>query len=114
MIDVMLARVMLLMLAAPLALQKPSLPLAGGERPVQTKTRVLSGKSTDELHLDGAAIKSAQLTLALASSANAANAALLEAHPRATARYGDVATVLTLAHNNVIDAIRVEEGVRTK
>ncbi len=112
-IDVMLALVMILMLTAPLALHKLSLPLAGGNSAAQPKILLLSVKSTGELYLDGAAVSRAQLTAALVTTANAASPALLEVHPEATTRYDDVATVLALARNSGIDAIRVE-GVRAE
>lgn len=112
-IDVMLALVMILMLTAPLALHKLSLPLAGSDSPLQVQTVLLSVKSTGELYLDGAALSRAQLRAALATIANAASPALLEVHPEATTRYDDVATVLALARNAGIDAIRVE-GVRAE
>ncbi|MEO5558478.1 MAG: hypothetical protein ABIO49_01920, partial [Dokdonella sp.] len=80
MIDVMLARVMILMLTAPLALQKLYLPHAGGKRSVQPKTRPRSAL--------------------LNSRCRSLRAQMPEAHPKATALYDDVATVLTLAHNS--------------
>ncbi|MEO6687913.1 MAG: biopolymer transporter ExbD [Dokdonella sp.] len=112
-IDVMLALVMILMLTAPLALHKLSLPLAGSNGQALPKTLMLSVKSTGELYLDGIAISRAQLAVAFAAAAAAASPALLEVHPEATTRYDDVATVLALARNNGMDAIRVE-GVRSE
>jgi biopolymer transport protein ExbD len=112
-IDVMLALVMILMLTAPLALHRLSLPLVGGDSAAKPRTLQLSVKSTGELYLDGTAVSRAQLAAALTVAANAAVASLLEVHPEATTRYDDLATVLALARNSGMDAIRVE-GVRAE
>ena len=112
-IDVMLALVMILMLTAPLALHKLTLPLGGGNSGPQPRTLSLSVKETGELYLDGSAVNRAQLKTAFTYAANAAAPVLLEVHPEATARYDDVASVLALARNSGMDAIRVE-GVRAE
>jgi biopolymer transport protein ExbD len=112
-IDVMLALVMILMLTAPLALHRLSLPLSGGDNPSQARTLVLSVKSTGELYLDGLTVSRAQLATAFGTAANAPAPVLLEVHPEATTRYDDVAAVLALAKNSGLDAIRVE-GVRAE
>jgi biopolymer transport protein ExbD len=112
-IDVMLALVMILMLTAPLALHRLPIPLAGSDSTTQPRTLILSVKQTGELYLDGAAVSRGQLQTLLAAAANAANPALLEVHPEATTRYDDLATVLALARNSGMDAIRVE-GVRAE
>ena len=63
-IDVLLALVVILMIAAPLTMKKLGVPLAGGPETVPPpRVATLSVLSTGELFLDGNAVNRAQLTL---------------------------------------------------
>jgi biopolymer transport protein ExbD len=110
-IDVLLALVMILMVIAPLALHRITLPLGGDGGLPPPHTLSLSVKSTGELYLDGAAVSRGQLATALGLAANAPAPTMLDIHAEATASYDDVAHVLALAKSSGMDSIRVE-GIR--
>jgi biopolymer transport protein ExbD len=106
-IDVMLALVMILMLTAPLALHRLSLPL--GDRPdtLPAKSLRLSVKATGELYLEGIAVNRAQLASALDTASNDPKPALLVIQPEATTRYEDVAGALAIAKASGLESISV-------
>ncbi|HEY0179257.1 MAG TPA: biopolymer transporter ExbD [Dokdonella sp.] len=107
-VDVMLALVVILLVAAPLATHRLPLPLGGSAPETVQRTLKLSVLSTGELYLDGAAVNRAQLAATLAAAAAAGTPPALELRPDATARYDDVAAVLALAEQNGA-TIRIED-----
>lgn len=113
-IDVLLALVVILMIAAPLTMKKLGVPLAGGsETSPPPRTATLSILSTGELFLDGNAINRAQLGATLSAWASSPQPPALDIRSDRETSYDKVASTLAIAQGSGLAAIRVE-GTRTE
>jgi len=98
-IDVLLALVVILIVAAPIALRR--LPLPGdSHRSGNPHTLALSILSTGELYLEGVAVNRAQLADTLSVEAAAAQPPVLEIRSDANTPYEKVADTLALAQRS--------------
>lgn len=108
-IDVLLALVVILMIAAPLSMKKLGVPLAGSAAPqIEQRTATLSILSTGELFLDGNAINRAQLGATLSAWAESAQPPSLDIRSDRETSYDKVASALAIAQRSGLAAIRVE------
>lgn len=107
-IDVLLALVVILMIAAPMTMKKVGVPLAGGETSPPSRTATLSILSTGELFLDGNAINRAQLGATLSAWANSPQPPALDIRSDRETSYDKVASTLAIAQGSGLAAIRVE------
>ncbi|MBC6942868.1 MAG: biopolymer transporter ExbD [Xanthomonadales bacterium] len=108
-VDVMLALVVILMITAPLAMNKLALPLAGSAAPAgEPHIARLSILSTGELFLDGNAINRAQLDATLRAMASSPQPPVLALRADRETSYDKVASALGIARNSGLTAIRVE------
>lgn len=108
-IDVLLALVVILMIAAPLTMKKIGVPLAGGhETSPPPRTATLSVLSTGELFLDGNAVNRAQLGATLEAWANSAQPPALDIRADRETSYEKVASALALAQRSGLAAIRIQ------
>lgn len=106
-IDVFLALLVILIIAAPLAVKRLPMPLDshhGG--PIQ-RSIALSILPTGELYLEGRAVTRAQYTATLATEATAAQPPTLEICSDAATPYDKVVDVLSLARSSGLEAISV-------
>lgn len=109
-IDVLLALVVILMIAAPLTMKKLSLPLAGGPSTAAPQSATLSILATGELFLQGQPVNRAQLGATLAAWGNSPQPPALEIRSDRDSRYENVADVLALAQSSGLSAIRIEDA----
>lgn len=108
-IDVLLALVVILMIAAPLTMKKLGVPLAGDhETAPPPRTATLSVLSTGELFLDGNAINRAQLGATLETWANSPQPPALDIRADRETSYDKVASTLAIAQRSGLAAIRVQ------
>lgn len=107
-IDVLLALVVILMIAAPLTMKKLPLPLAGGQAAPSPRTATLSILSTGELFLDGHAVNRSALGKTLSVWAQQAPPPVLEIHSDRDTRYEAVAAALGIAQASGLESIRIE------
>lgn len=107
-IDVLLALVVILMIAAPLTMKKLNVPLSGGREAAPPRTATLSVLSTGELFLDGNAINRAQLDATLSAWANSPQPPALDIRADRETSYDKVASTLAIAQNSGLAAIRVQ------
>jgi len=106
-IDVLLALVVILMIAAPLTMKKLGVPLVGGHDAAPTRTATLSVLSTGELFLDGNAVNRAQLGATLEAWANSPQPLALDIRADRETSYDKVASTLAIAQRSGLAAIRV-------
>jgi biopolymer transport protein ExbD len=108
-IDVLLALVVILMIAAPLTMKKLGVPLAGDhETAPPPRTATLSVLSTGELFLDGNAINRAQLDATLETWAHSPQPPALDIRADRETSYDKVASTLAIAQRSGLAAIRVQ------
>jgi len=108
-IDVLLALVVILMIAAPLTMKKIGVPLAGApETSPPPSAATLSVLSTGELFLDGTAVTRAQLDATLNAWANAPQQPTLAVRADRYTSYDMVAAALAIAQHSGLAGIKVE------
>lgn len=109
-IDVLLALVVILMIAAPLTMQKLPVPLGGGRSDATPPPRTarLAILSTGELFLDGNAVSRGQLGAVLSAWASSPAPPTLAIHADHDTRYELVAGTLDIAQHSGLAAIRIE------
>lgn len=107
-IDVLLALVVILMIAAPLTMKKLSVPLAGGNAAPTPRTATLSVLSTGEFFLDGNAVSRAQLDATLGAWANAPQQPVLAVRADRDTSYDKVADALAIAQRSGLAGVKVE------
>jgi biopolymer transport protein ExbD len=111
-IDVMLALVVIMIVAAPIALKRMPVPLAhSSDAAPPPRTLSLSVMSTGELYLQGVAVSRAQLATTLAAEASAAEPPTLDIRSDADTPYDKFADTLAIAERSGLSGIRVE-GLR--
>ena len=99
-IDVLLALVVIMIVAAPIAMRRLPLPLDSHRSGVPPHTLALSILSTGELYLEGVAVNRAQLAGTLSFEAAAAQPPVLEIRSDANTPYDKVADTLALAQRS--------------
>jgi biopolymer transport protein ExbD/biopolymer transport protein TolR len=105
-IDVLLALVVILIVAAPVALHR--LPLPGDSHQAgASRTLALSILSTGELYLGGIAMSRGQLARTLSAEAVVSPPPLLEIRSDADTPYEKVADTLALAQRSGLGAISI-------
>lgn len=108
-IDVLLALVVILMIAAPLTMKKLALPLQGQSTAVgEPRIARLAILATGELFLDGSAVNRVELAAILERWADAAEPPVLAIHADRDTRYDQVAATLDIARHSGLAGIRVE------
>ena len=108
-IDVLLALVVILMIAAPLTMKKLGVPLAGGpETAPPPRVATLSVLSTGELFLDGNAVNRAQLNATLNAWASGPQQPVLAVRADRDTSYDKVAAALAIAQRSGLAGIKVE------
>jgi biopolymer transport protein ExbD len=116
-VDVMLVLLIIFMLAMPMVTQRLSLNFAhcdggGCSKFVATDPVDLSIKRTGELYWNGIAINRAELRQNLAVLAQQSDPPAFTLRPEATAKYDQVADVLTAAKNANLQHISIEPAQR--
>jgi biopolymer transport protein ExbD len=113
-VDVLLVLLIIFMIATPLVTQKLALNFSHcegcsvkGNEPVN-----LSIKRTGELYWNGIAINRAELSQNLAVLAQQSDPPTFTLRPEASAKYDQVAEVLTAAKNANLERISIEPGRR--
>lgn len=106
-IDVLLALVVILIVAAPMALHRVPLPADSHRQAATPRTLALSILSTGEIYLGGVAMNRAQLARTLSAEALALPAPLLEIRSDADTPYEKVADALALAQGSGLGAISI-------
>ena len=107
-IDVLLALVVILMIAAPLTMKKIGVPLAGGNEAAPPRTATLSILSTGELFLNGNAVNRAQLGATLNAWADSPQPPALDVRADRDTSYDKVASTLAIAQRSGLAAIHVQ------
>jgi biopolymer transport protein ExbD len=113
-VDVLLVLLIIFMIATPLATQKLALNFSHCDACSLTASDPvnLSIKRSGELYWNGIAINRAELSQNLAVLAQQSNPPPFTLRPEASARYDQVADVLTAAKNANLEHISIEPGRR--
>jgi biopolymer transport protein ExbD len=106
-IDVLLALVVIMIVAAPMALHRLPLPGDAHRQATTPRTLALSVLSTGELYLGGIAMNRAQLARTLSAEALAMPSPMLEIRSDADTPYEKVADALALAQRSGLGAISI-------
>ncbi|WP_395679807.1 ExbD/TolR family protein [Dokdonella sp.] len=106
-IDVLLALVVIMIVAAPMALHRLPLPGDSHRQTAPPRTLALSILSTGELYLGGISMSRAQLARTLSAEALVMPPPSLEIRSDADTPYEKVADALALAHGSGLGAISI-------